>query len=346
MSLILGLGLAVVRLVSWAVTLLRLLRARRPLLEVPTVLPRGVAGDSVDLSFSLPWRGPMGFSYGGLELMSGDRTARGHLETEAPGHAGTASRTVVFRVSLVLRGYYHLRAVSLHKLDPLGLSGLVLTTMIPADTPPLSLPPVLRIAAAEGPTEAPPEIEGHGEGAPRDLLSLQRNDDLIESRRYHPGDDVRRINWSAYARTGELHVKIGEEQPPPGLARHLDLDCRGLETPELVDILAATALAVSRALATGGTPPTCRVLTDARASSVCGSDELPWLLSAVITAGDSPGRTALHPGVVTAVPMDGHDPELKDRGRMLLGLHRNGGRRVIALQQEGNEDEQILAHLD
>jgi uncharacterized protein (DUF58 family) len=277
-------------------------------------------------------------------LVSGDRSARGHLEDA--GFAAIAGQTVAFRVSAVPRGYYHLRSVSLHTLDPLGLSALVFATVIPANTPPLSRPPALRIGAAEGPAEAPPEIEGHGEGQPRDFLSSQRNDDLIESRPYHPGDDVRRINWSAYARTGELHLKIGEEQPPPGLARHLDLDCRGLDHPELVDLLAATALAVTRALATGGSPPTCRVLTDARASRICGSEDLPWLLSEVITRGGSAGGTHLHPKAGTAAPVDSREAELQDQGRMLLGLRSNGGHRVIALRQEGNKDEQILAHLD
>lgn len=44
--------------------------------------------------------------------------------------------------------------------------------------------------------------------------SLRRNELLIESRPYHPGDDLRRLNWKALARTDELLVRIGEEIPP------------------------------------------------------------------------------------------------------------------------------------
>ena len=42
-----------------------------------------------------------------------------------------------------------------------------------------------------------------------------RNDTLIESRQYFPGDDVRRLNWKTYAHTGDLFIRIGEEVPLP-----------------------------------------------------------------------------------------------------------------------------------
>ncbi len=42
-----------------------------------------------------------------------------------------------------------------------------------------------------------------------------RSEDLIESRQYYPGDDVRRINWKAWAHIGELFIRQGEELPDP-----------------------------------------------------------------------------------------------------------------------------------
>jgi len=47
------------------------------------------------------------------------------------------------------------------------------------------------------------------------LLKKKRNDELLESRQYFPGDDVRRINWKTFAHSGELFIRIGEEKPEP-----------------------------------------------------------------------------------------------------------------------------------
>lgn len=43
----------------------------------------------------------------------------------------------------------------------------------------------------------------------------KRSDDLIETRQYYPGDDVRRINWKTFAHLGELFIRQGEELPDP-----------------------------------------------------------------------------------------------------------------------------------
>jgi len=45
--------------------------------------------------------------------------------------------------------------------------------------------------------------------------------EFYESRKYHPGDDPRKINWKHYARTGDLHVRIDEK----GLPRHREIYC-------------------------------------------------------------------------------------------------------------------------
>lgn len=41
------------------------------------------------------------------------------------------------------------------------------------------------------------------------------NDELLEVKKYYPGDDVRKLNWKIFAHTGELFVRKGEETPPP-----------------------------------------------------------------------------------------------------------------------------------
>jgi hypothetical protein len=53
-----------------------------------------------------------------------------------------------------------------------------------------------------------------GEKATADF-SRMRSDELLETRKYYPGDDARRINWKIYAASGELFLRIGEEIPPP-----------------------------------------------------------------------------------------------------------------------------------
>lgn len=67
-------------------------------------------------------------------------------------------------------------------------------------------------AAGEAPPVLPPTS---GEGDILQTRRRQRNDELLESRKYYPGDDVRRINWKMYAHLDELFLRIGEENPPP-----------------------------------------------------------------------------------------------------------------------------------
>lgn len=58
----------------------------------------------------------------------------------------------------------------------------------------------------------------------------ERNSELLEVRKYYPGDDFRRINWKVYAHAGELFLRIGEENPPPEaqIGLLLDLGATGL----------------------------------------------------------------------------------------------------------------------
>lgn len=60
-----------------------------------------------------------------------------------------------------------------------------------------------------------------------------RTEELLEVRRYVPGDDVRRINWKQYARWEELFLRIGEEVPP--VSQEVTLLLRA--TPSLKQLL-------------------------------------------------------------------------------------------------------------
>jgi uncharacterized protein (DUF58 family) len=53
----------------------------------------------------------------------------------------------------------------------------------------------------------------------------RRSEELLEARKYYPGDDVRRINWKVFAHVNELFLRIGEEVPPPESRILFVLDC-------------------------------------------------------------------------------------------------------------------------
>jgi hypothetical protein len=56
------------------------------------------------------------------------------------------------------------------------------------------------------------EVDGaRFEYAPR----KKRSDELLEIRKYYPGDDVRKINWKIFARFRELYLRIGEDTSLP-----------------------------------------------------------------------------------------------------------------------------------
>ena len=46
-------------------------------------------------------------------------------------------------------------------------------------------------------------------------LRRRRSEELLETRKYYPGDDVRRLNWKVFAHLNELFLRVGEEVPPP-----------------------------------------------------------------------------------------------------------------------------------
>jgi uncharacterized protein (DUF58 family) len=53
----------------------------------------------------------------------------------------------------------------------------------------------------------------------------RRSEELLEARKYYPGDDVRRLNWKVFAHMNELFLRIGEEVPPPESRILFVLDC-------------------------------------------------------------------------------------------------------------------------
>jgi uncharacterized protein (DUF58 family) len=48
-----------------------------------------------------------------------------------------------------------------------------------------------------------------------DARRRRRSEELLEVRKYYPGDDMRRLNWKVFAHLNELFLRVGEEVPPP-----------------------------------------------------------------------------------------------------------------------------------
>lgn len=80
----------------------------------------------------------------------------------------------------------------------------------------------LRIPLKESLRVYPERFEGSLDSrASEDEKNIEFNqnrvisDELLEVKKYYPGDDHRKLNWKIYAHTGELFVRRGEETPPP-----------------------------------------------------------------------------------------------------------------------------------
>jgi uncharacterized protein (DUF58 family) len=59
----------------------------------------------------------------------------------------------------------------------------------------------------------PPSQEGGEEEKKK--RRRRRSEELLEIRKYFPGDDIRKVHWKVFAHTSELFLRIGEETPPP-----------------------------------------------------------------------------------------------------------------------------------
>jgi len=67
-----------------------------------------------------------------------------------------------------------------------------------------------------------------------------KQDELLEVRKYFPGDDARKLNWKIFAHTGELFLREGEQAPPPASSLLFVLDTA--PSPELPPSLSGAYL--------------------------------------------------------------------------------------------------------
>ena len=94
---------------------------------------------------------------------------------------------------------------------------------------------------------------GHAHAAPRGTAGNQlaraagESIEFMDHREYHPGDDIRRLDWSASARADKLIIKLYQQE----LCPHLDIVLDGSKSMALQGAAKVrTALILAAALAT------------------------------------------------------------------------------------------------
>ena len=69
-----------------------------------------------------------------------------------------------------------------------------------------------------------PDLTAHGGTIIREHKPTHTVLEELEIRKYIPGDDPRRLHWKLYAHSGELFLRVGEQDPPPRDTFHLHFD--------------------------------------------------------------------------------------------------------------------------
>lgn len=143
------------------------------------------------------------------------------LARSSGARGSRADRVVLdYRLTPTCRGLYDLGPLVLHTYDPFGLAygrrlgGTVADLIV---TPPVTALPGLGLGVAGG------------EGNARELLHHHNphSDELI-AREYRPGDPLRRVNWPATARHGEIMVRQEEQRSIPSARLVLDTTMSGV----------------------------------------------------------------------------------------------------------------------
>jgi uncharacterized protein (DUF58 family) len=116
---------------------------------------------------------------------------------------GTSARTIRFKA--YARGVYRCDAAVLEARDVLGFTLNRVRVAVPAT---LTIHPTVT-------KEQSWRIRAEGEAPSATTTRRRRSEELLEVRKYYPGDDARRMNWKVFAHSRELFLRVGEETPPP-----------------------------------------------------------------------------------------------------------------------------------
>lgn len=326
LSSLLGVSLVLVSLYSYAAALiLEAVYRRRELspTATPAATPR-YPGDSGSLTLSLPAvQSPLPGILARWRLDFRFRSRR--ILLEAPAGGGGRAR---WEFTAPKRGLYEARGPGLVFGDPFGFAR---TEVDLGDSVELVVPPG---RGDEGGVRPASTGSAHHR---RQGRSLRRNELLIESRPYHPGDDLRRLNWKALARTDELLVRIGEEIPPE--RRRVTVIC---DPGGCADRVATATAALLEELASEGF--SCTLLHGESGVAVNGDDPRKrerflaslWEVSGEPAAGVTLGRL---PSAILVTPRPGSARE----GREIERLLSRGSLRLQSVEcEEGSEKKEPL----
>jgi uncharacterized protein (DUF58 family) len=161
-------------------------------------------------------------------------------EATTPALAPGASGVGVARLLVARRGWLELERIDLVTDFPFGLSGRNARVEHPPARA-LVFPRPLRAAA-----RASARFRG---AATETTKSRDVGEEPVDARDYRTGDDARRIDWKASARTDRLIWRSRKGSPPASIAVRLDRS--GPPGPAFEDRVARAAGSVSGALARG-----------------------------------------------------------------------------------------------
>lgn len=117
--------------------------------------------------------------------------------------AGATERPIRFRAAM--RGAYRSSEAILEVRDLLGFTANRMSVPVAGA---LTVHPALT-------REQSWRILAEGEAPSVTTTRRRRSEELLEVRKYYPGDDARRLNWKVFAHSRELFLRVGEETPPP-----------------------------------------------------------------------------------------------------------------------------------
>jgi uncharacterized protein (DUF58 family) len=132
---------------------------------------------------------------------------------------GADSVRFEYRFSPPRRGRYASGPVLIGRSDPFGLASGEWAVGEPQE---LVVTPRVTALTGRGLTGALNDGD-----VPERLRRLHHNADPLIAREYRPGDPLRRVNWPATARLGEIMVRQEDEQSNPGARLVLDTALRG-----------------------------------------------------------------------------------------------------------------------
>ncbi len=188
------------------VTCLLIRRTTRAPGSVEVLLPQAALspGDEAEarISVRMPRAFPPGFTVRFTVVL--DWHERSMSGVGGMLHPGANRASVSFRAGP--RGSYHAERALFEARDILGLARCPFA---------LSVDESVRILPRVLPLDRSIRIREEGGDSVRYASRRRRSEEMLEVRKYFPGDDIRRLNWKVFAHAGEMFLRIGEETPPP-----------------------------------------------------------------------------------------------------------------------------------